>query len=37
MNVVKWLFIDKYDYSAEMIEMIVFMVAHFFIGFKNIY
>ena len=35
MNVVKWLFIDKYDYSAEMIEMIVFMVALFLVGYKN--
>ena len=33
MIVIKWLFTDIYDYSAEMNGMIVFMVALFLVGF----
>ena len=37
MIVIKKLIIDMYDYSAEMNGMIVFMVALFLVGFKNIF
>ena len=37
MIVIKQLFIDMYDYSAEMNGMIFFMVALFLIGYENIF
>ena len=37
MIVMKQLFIDMYDYSAEMNEMIVLMVALYLVGYENIF